>query len=151
MERSGKQVSLNKISKTLKITPDTARRYLEMFSGTFLIYPISRCGKTNERLLSPKKIYAADLGIRVLFTGFRDIGSLFENYVYLKIKHLNPCYIYKKGIEIDFYTSDKTLLEIKYNYEMKSKQRDVFDSIQSKSKYEIKNIYELQNYLESYY
>ena len=149
MERSGKQVSLNKISKILDISPDSARRYLDMFSGTFLIYPISRCGKTNERLLSSKKIYSADLGIRTLFTGFRDIGSLFENYAYLKIKHLDPCYIYKNGIELDFYTSDHTLLEIKYNSKMNSKQKAVFDSIQSRKKFEIKNIYELNNFLKT--
>jgi len=57
-----------------------------VFSETYLNYLIPRCGKTNERILSPKKAYCADLGIRNLFKGFKDIGSIFENYVYLKIK-----------------------------------------------------------------
>jgi hypothetical protein len=67
----------------------------------------SRCGKTNVKILSPKKIYAVDLGVRTLYTGFRDIGSLFENYVYLKIKHLNPCYVYEDGSEIDTFDGAK--------------------------------------------
>jgi len=78
MERSGKQVSINKLSKILGTTPDSVKRYLSMFSETYFIYLVPRCGKTNERILSPKKVYCADLGIRNLFTGFKDIGSIFE-------------------------------------------------------------------------
>ena len=78
MERSGKQVSINKLSKILGTTPDSVKRYLDMFSETYLIYLVPRCGKTNERILSPKKVCCADLGIRNLFTGFKDIGSIFE-------------------------------------------------------------------------
>ncbi|NIA28963.1 MAG: AAA family ATPase, partial [Actinobacteria bacterium] len=94
MERAGKRVSINKLAKIFHITPDTANRYLDMFRETFLIHSIQRHGKTTERVLSPNKLYAADLGIRVHFTGFRDIGSLFENYVFLKIKSMQPMYVY---------------------------------------------------------
>jgi uncharacterized protein len=147
MERAGKQASLNKISKILGITPDSVRRYFDMFYQSFLIYSVPRCGKTNEKILSPKKVYAADLGIKTLFTGFRDIGSIFENYVYMKIKSLTPCYIYKEGFEIDFLTSDNTLIEVKYNSEMYGKQKEIFESIKCKKKVEIKNVYDLENYL----
>ena len=86
MERAGKSISINKIASILQISPDTSKRYLEYFSNTYLIYLMSRHGKTNERLLSAKKVYAPDLGIRTSFTGIRDKGSLFENYVFLNIK-----------------------------------------------------------------
>lgn len=148
MERAGKQFSINKVSKILGITPDSVRRYFDMFVQSYLIYIVPRCGKTNEKLLSPKKVYAADLGIRTLFTGFRDLGSLFENYVYLKIKNLDPCYIYYDGIEIDFLTADKTLIEVKYNSELNVKQKKVFEAFASKSKIEIKNILDLNSYLK---
>lgn len=144
MERSGKQVSINKLSKILGTTPDSVKRYLSMFSETYLIYLVSRCGKTNEKILSPKKVYCADLGIRNLFTGFKDIGSIFENYVYLKIKRLNPCYIYQNGIEIDFLTNDNTLIEVKYDYEMNEKQKKLFEDFKCKRKIEIKSIYDLE-------
>ncbi|MEA3428478.1 MAG: ATP-binding protein [Thermodesulfobacteriota bacterium] len=69
MERAGKQVSLNKISKILGIGVDTARRYLSYFEDTWLIHPVERCGKLNERLKSPKKIYTGDIGIKNIYTG----------------------------------------------------------------------------------
>jgi hypothetical protein len=105
---------------------------------------VQRAGKTNERLLSAKKIYASDLGIRTLFTGLRDKGSLFENYVYLKIKDKNPSYIYEKGNEIDFLTNDKTLIEVKYNSEMSVKQNELFKNIEAEKKIIIKNIFDLE-------
>ena len=134
MERAGKVGSINKIASILKIAPDTAKRYLEMFADTFLIHLVPRCGKTNVKILAPKKIYAADLGVRTLYTGFRDIGSLFENYVYLKIKHLNPCYVYEDGSEIDFLTSGKRLIEVKYHREMTKKQENLFNTYSAKER-----------------
>ena len=134
MERSGKQLSINKVANILNISPDTAKRYLALFAETYLIYLVPRYGKTNETILSPKKVYASDIGIRAAFTGFRDKGSLFENYIYLKIKHKKPSYIYKDGLEIDFFTEDKILIESKYNKKIQSKQSTLFDSIEAKKK-----------------
>jgi predicted AAA+ superfamily ATPase len=105
-----------------------------MFTDTYLVHLAPRHGKTNERMLAPKKIYAADCGIRTLFTGFRDKGGLFENYVYLKIKHRRPSYVYKNGIEIDFITEDKVLIEVKYGLEMTEKQRALFASFPADKK-----------------
>lgn len=127
MERAGKQVSINKIANIVGISVDTARRYLALFEETFLIYLVPRFGKTNETILSTKKLYAADLGIRNLFTGFRDKGALFENAVFQKIKHLNPRYVFEDGLELDFITENKTLIEVKYGREIESKQQMLFD------------------------
>lgn len=143
MERAGKTGSINKIANILKIAPDTAKRYLEMFADTYLFHLVSRCGKTNVKILAPKKVYAADLGVRTLYTGFRDMGSLFENYVYLKIKHLNPCYVYEEGSEIDFLTSGKTLIEVKYHSQMNEKQQDLFNSYPAKERAIITGIKDL--------
>jgi len=148
MERAGKTLSINKIARILAISPDSAKRYLQMFVNTYLVHIIPRCGKTNERILSPKKIYSADLGIRTLFTGFRDKGSLFENYVYLRIKDRNPCYIYEGGIEIDFLTSEKTLIEVKYMSDLTKKQQMLFDKLKANRKVVIKDIKSLNKYLE---
>lgn len=149
MERSGKTISINKVANILQISPDTARRYLDIFSDTFLIHTITRFGKTNERLLSAKKIYVADIGIRNLFTGFRDRGSLFENYVFLKIKHLYPHYVYEKSIEIDFITANKHLVEVKYHDEdLSPKQQFLFDSVSAKTKTIIRNNTDIMNFLK---
>ena len=144
MERSGKQISINKVANILKISPDTAKRYLKMFEEAYLIYLVPRCGKLNEKILSPKKIYAADLGIRNLFTGFRDKGALFENYVYLKIRAAAPGYLYQDGIEIDFFTKDKILIEVKYGGELSAKQQALFDRTEAKQKILIEKFEDLE-------
>ena len=144
MERAGKIGSINKIANILKIAPDTAKRYLGMFADAYLVHLVSRCGRTNVQLLAPKKVYAADLGVRTLFTGFRDIGSLFENYVYLQIKHLNPCYVYEEGIEIDFLTAQKTLIEVKYHSLMTRKQQDLFHAYPAKKRIILTGIKDLE-------
>ena len=139
MERCGKQISINKIARVMGVSPDTVRRYLEYFRQTFLIYTIERCGKLNERLRAPKKIYAADMGIRNYFTGFRDKGAIFENLVYLKIKHQRPCYVYQNGLELDFYFND-TLLEVKYDRELEGKQEAFFQQFAAKRKIQISTV-----------
>jgi len=144
MERAGKVGSINKMANILKISPDTAKRYLEMFADTYLIHLVSRCGKSNVKILAPKKVYAADLGVRTLYTGFRDLGSLFENYVYLKFKDLNPCYVYEDGSEIDFLTSEGTLIEVKYHSEMTKKQQDLFNTYAAKERILLTGIKDLE-------
>ncbi|MEW6618012.1 MAG: ATP-binding protein [bacterium] len=148
MERVGKQVSINKMANILNISPDTAKRYLVMFQDTYLIYLVSRCGKTNERILSPKKVYASDLGIKTLFSGLRDKGSLFENYVYLKIKHCNPCYVYEKATEIDFLTQNNTLIEVKYGSEMTDKQLNLFNIFKADKKVVIRDVQDVEKFLQ---
>ncbi len=135
MERSGKQLSINKISNILKISPDTSRRYLGFFEETYLIHLVSRWGRTNEKILSAKKIYACDLGIKHLFVGERDFGSYFENYIYLNLRNRKEIYyLYEDGNGIDFYTSDKIMIESKYNSEMNLKQKELFDSYKANKK-----------------
>ena len=135
MERSGRQVSINKIGNILGLSPDTSRRYLGYFEDTYLVHLISRWGKTNERILSPKKIYACDLGIKHLFIGDRDWGSYFENYVYLRLRRYQDVYYVRSGEhELDFLTSDNTLMEAKYNAELEGKQKEAFDAFPAERK-----------------
>lgn len=127
MERSGKQLSINKIAKILSISPDTSRRYLNYFESTYLIHLLPRWGKTNQKLLSAKKIYASDLGIKHLFMGTRDLGSYFENYIYLALRNNKILYyIYENTVEIDFYTDDKILIESKFYSKLNEKQNKLF-------------------------
>jgi len=145
MERSGKQLSINKIGNILNISPDTARRYLGYFEDTYLIHLLSRYGKTNEKILSAKKIYACDLGIKYLFLGDRDLGSYFENYIYLKLRNNKEVfYLYENNSEIDFITSDGILIESKYNAELNEKQKLLFDSYLAKDKYIIDSVKKLR-------
>ncbi len=136
MERSGKQVSINKIANILKLSPDTARRYLSYFEESYLVHLVARWGRTNERLLSPRKVYACDLGIKHLFIGDRDWGSYFENHVYLRLREHDKriYYVYENGIELDFRTADGLLLEAKYNDSLTENQQRLFDTHQAREK-----------------
>lgn len=136
VERSGKQMSINKIANILKISPDSAKRYLYYFEETYLIHLLPRWGKTNEKLLSPRKIYICDLGVKYLFMGGRDIGSYLENYIYLKLRNnrRDLYYVYENGIEIDFFTSDKILIESKFNADLTSRQQELFRRFPSNKK-----------------
>jgi len=129
MERSGKQVSVNKMANILSLSPDTSRRYLGYFQDAYLVHPVSRWGKTNERILSPKKIYACDVGIKHLFIGDRDWGSYFENYIYLRLRRHQDVYYVRQGDnELDFLTGDNTLIEVKYNAELHGEQLSAFNA-----------------------
>ena len=133
MERTGKQMSINKLAKVIGLSPDTVRRYVDYFVQTYLVYTIERCGKLNERIRSPKKLYAADVGMRNHITGFRDKGAIFENLTYLKIKHKNPCYVYQNGLELDFLFQE-TVVEVKFEKEIEAKQKSLFDQFPAKRK-----------------
>jgi len=145
MERSGKQVSINKISHILKISLDTSRRYLSYFENAFLIYLVPRWGKTNEQLLAPKKVYACELGFKYLFIGERDKGSYFENYVYLQLRSKGPVYYYyQDGIELDFLINGDILVECKYNEELKGLQLQAFNDYPAGMKYFVGSVRDLE-------
>ena len=146
MERSGKQLSINKIGKILNISPDTSKRYLSYFESTYLIHLLPRWGKTNQKLLSPKKIYASDLGIKHLFMGERDLGSYFENYIYLLLRNKKSLYyLYENTIEIDFYTEDKILIESKFYSELNRKQEKLFREYPADKKLVIDSVEKLSD------
>lgn len=151
MERAGKQISLNKIASILKISVDTATRYFDMFVQANMVFTLTRYGKTNERLLAPKKIYAPDTGIRSYFTGFRDIGSLFENYVFLRIKSYQPEYLYQDQTELDFRLKNGFVIESKYHNEpLSDKQRKLFESIDEKQRMVIRNFEDLDKLIKDF-
>ena len=133
-ERVGKPVSYNKLRNILGISKNSVKNYIDYFKETYLFYTIEKDAKSlNERIVDNKKIYCADVGIKNVVTGFRDLGSIYENLVFLKIKANNPRFIRENGIEIDFKYKD-TLIEAKYNQEIKDKQKELFDSIKLKNK-----------------
>jgi len=141
MERSGKQLSINKIAKILNISPDTSSRYLGYFESTYLIHLLPRWGKTNQKLLSAKKIYASDLGIKHLFMGERDLGSYFENYIYLRLRNKKTVYyLYENTTEIDFITEDKILIESKFYSQLNERQQKLYDEYPASKKYVIDSV-----------
>ncbi|MCX6584415.1 MAG: ATP-binding protein [Candidatus Aminicenantes bacterium] len=148
MANVGNPISTYKIGNTLKISADTVSRYLQHFEDTYLIYLTPRCGKLNQQLSSPRKIYAADTGIRNSFTGYINKGRVFENYVYLKVKNFNPVYVFENQVEIDFYLDNKVLVEVKYGEELREKQKEFFDKFKASRKLVIKGYDDLAELYE---
>jgi hypothetical protein len=109
----------------------------------YLIYLVPRFGSTNQMMVSPKKIYAADLGIRNLFTGSIRRGSAFENYVYLKIKDNEPVYVLENQVEIDFLINRQVLVEVKFQEEIKDKQKEFFEKFKAKHKQVVRGFADL--------
>jgi len=134
MERSGKLLTFNKLANILEISVDSTKRYFHYFEETYLIYSVTKYGKLNEQIKSAKKIYASDVGLRNIVTGYRDKGAIFENLIYLKIKDKNPSYLYVDGVELDFITEDGLLIEAKYNSVLNKKQQSLFDRFEAKEK-----------------
>lgn len=133
-QRVGKPMSYNKIAEILKISVDSAKRYVGYFEKAYLFYVVERYSKSpNERITSPKKIYIGDAGIKNLITGFKDLGTSYENLVFLSIKNENPSYYLENSYEIDFITKD-SLIEAKYNRELDKNQKKIFDAVKSKNK-----------------
>jgi len=133
-QRVGKPMSYNKIAEILKISVDSAKRFVGYFEKAYLFYVVDRYSKSlNEKITSPKKIYVGDIGIKNLITGFKDLGASYENLVFLSLKDKNPSYYLKDSIELDFITKD-LLVEAKYNSELTKKQKELFDSIKIKDK-----------------
>jgi len=144
MERSGKQASVNRLGRIVGLSPDTSRRYLSYFEETFLVHLVPRHGTTNERILSPKKVYACDLGVKYLFIGNRDWGSYFENYVYLRIRaRQSVSYVLFDRNELDFLTGDRTLIEAKYNTSIEGAQELAFEEFAAKRKVLIQSVQDL--------
>lgn len=144
MGNVGNPVSTYKIANTLKVTPETVSRYLQYFEDTYLIYMVPRYGKLNQQLSSPRKVYAADTGIRNSFTGFINKGRVFENYVYLKIKSFEPVYVFENRLEIDFFLGNRVLVEVKYGEDIQEKQKEFFDNFDADRKLVIKSYDDLE-------
>jgi predicted AAA+ superfamily ATPase len=77
--------------------------------------------------------------------GERDIGSYFENYVYLKLRsNKQVYYLQEQGVEIDFYTDDQMLIETKYYSKMNSGQEKLFAGFPAKQKLVLDSIEKLE-------
>ncbi len=115
IERTGKRLTYNKLSKILGLSSDTISQYISFFEETYLINIIHKHSKSlNERIYAPKKIYLSDLGIRNVYMGMRDIGSLAENLVFLSLKDLGEVFYYfESEKEIDFIVNNNAI-EVKY-------------------------------------
>lgn len=115
-ERVGKPLSYTKLANILGVSVDTVSQYISYFEETFLIYIVNKYSSSlNEKVRSQKKIYIADVGLRNILVGFKDLGAIYENLVFIKIKSDSPEYYFKDGKEVDFVLKSlNTAIEAKF-------------------------------------
>ena len=132
-ERVGKQLSYTKLSKVLGVSVDTIMTYVSYFEDSYLISIVEKATPSlNERKRAQKKIYITDHGMRNILVGFRDIGAIYENVVFNKIKSHSPgYYLTKDGREIDFVFDD-VAIEAKFKNQIS--EEDTSPLISSKFK-----------------
>lgn len=135
-ERVGKPLSYNKLSKILGISVDSVSQYISYFEETFLIYIVYKHSKSlNEKIRAQKKIYISDVGLRNILIGFKDLGAIYENLVFLKIKKDEPEYYFENNREVDFIIKKKDLvIEAKFKKNIEEKDLDALNKMQIKNK-----------------
>jgi predicted AAA+ superfamily ATPase len=138
-ERVGSPVSLSSIARDVSISPNTVKRYLQIFEDLYIVFRVRPFSRNIARsLLKEPKIYFFDTG---LVKG--DSGVKFENLTALSLysricsrqdikgENVDLCYIRtKEGREVDFcVTKDNTcesLVEAKFSDDSVSKQLRYF-------------------------
>ncbi|NGX35943.1 MAG: hypothetical protein K1000chlam1_00779, partial [Candidatus Anoxychlamydiales bacterium] len=95
-------------SQGYKISKDTIYQYMEYIEDAFLIFSVPIFSESLRKTqLNPKRIYVNDNGLvcanRLSIS--QQLGSLFENQIYLDLRRQNKkvkYYITQDGYEIDF-------------------------------------------------
>lgn len=133
-ERAGKRMTYSKLSRILRVKEETLSSYISYFVDSHLIHIVYKSARTlNERITSPKKMYLNDVGIRNVFSGFKDKGAIFENLVFLKIRENDPRYLEEKGVELDFVYKDR-IIECKYGGISNEEQEKLMEKHRKKYK-----------------
>lgn len=119
-EHLGQKTSLNKLANTLKISLDTVKEYIGYLKEVYLINEVRKFSYSlKEQIYTEKKYYFSDTGFRSNLVGYKDLGSLAENilFLYLQERYNQVFYFYKDKNEVDFIIKNKGNLipvEVKY-------------------------------------
>ena len=102
------KLSYTRLAKEMTLpSVETVRNYFSFLQEAFLLYEVPKFSfKYREQIKTPRKMYAADLGMRnaVAFRFSRDIGRLAENFVFLELQRLGyEIFYFEKKQEVDFY------------------------------------------------
>ena len=105
-ERVGQKLDIQKISSEMGISRPTILNFLEFLHGTYLIDLVPSFGKHGISARNQSKVYFIDTGL-LNFLGKKEVGSIFENSIYLNLKKKEDVirkikYYEREGKEIDF-------------------------------------------------
>lgn len=104
----GNKISYGRLAREMALpSVETVRHYFSFLQEAFLLYELPKFSfKYREQVKTPRKIYAADVGMRnaVAFRFSQDIGRLAENFVFLELQRRGyEIFYFQKKQEVDFY------------------------------------------------
>lgn len=101
-----KPFSYSNIAKTLNISAETVKEYLNCSEDSYLTYTLTKFDRSvKKQIINPKKIYCLDTGLvnSISFKFSENRGRLLENLVYMNLKRQNKdIYYHKEHYECDF-------------------------------------------------
>jgi len=129
----GHKTSLNKIAKTLKVSIETVKDYLQFLAEVYLVYEVPKFSSSlNEQIYNEKKYYFYDTGLVKILSGGGNLGCLAENIAANHLKNNNQeiSYFYQDKKECDFIIKkldnqgnfEFQPIEVKFNPAEKSKK-----------------------------
>lgn len=115
----GSEVSVNELARTLEMSNDSVRRYIDLLEKSFIIVRLSAFSKNPRKEIAKKdKIYFADLGIRNIIidnlnplADRNDQGALFENLMFMERLKKNR---YQENLVSPYFWHAYTGSEIDY-------------------------------------
>jgi len=147
----GSEVSLNELSKQLKLNRESVDNYINLLEQSFVIFRLSGFSRNLRKEVSKMdKFYFYDLGIRnMIIDNFKplkdrnDIGNLWENFLiaerkkYLSNNRISvSTYFWRTytGAEVDYIEERASKLfgyEFKFNIKKVSPQKTWLDTYQN--------------------
>lgn len=106
------EVSLSKLSKTLKVSINTVEEWFNGLVNAYVIITSERfTQKPREAMTSPKKIYVVDPAFISSIALDNSMGRIMENIVALQLARRGEKLFFVKGsnYEIDFLVGDKAI------------------------------------------
>ncbi len=143
--------SCNKTKNFIKLSLDTVERFSKYFEIARLLFFLPKFAfSLKEQVLTPKKVYSIDLGLRNL-VGFKfseDFGRLMENLVFLELfREGKEIYYWKdyKQREVDFVIKEglkiKQLIQVCYSLENEeTRKREIKSLIKASEELKCNNL-----------
>ncbi len=143
--------SCNKTKNFIKLSLDTVERFSKYFEIARLLFFLPKFAfSLKEQVLTPKKVYSIDLGLRNL-VGFKfseDFGRLMENLVFLELfREGKEIYYWKdyKQREVDFVLKEglkiKQLIQVCYSLENEeTRKREIKSLIKASEELKCNNL-----------
>lgn len=139
----GSPVSYQSIAEDVGISPNTVKKYIQIFEELFITFKITPYSKNIARsLMKEPKIYFYDTGMVV-----GDEGAKFENFVALSLLKYLKNYQDEKGIPTDLkYLKTKEKKEVDFCLVIQDKIQEIIEA-----KYSDKTIHPALQYFSDKY